>query len=420
MSEFNYQNNQLHLENCNLSDIAKQVGTPVYVYSKKQILDNFNAYKESFDQYLSDTSYTICYACKANSNLHVLKIMADAGAGADIVSGGELTRVLRAGIPANKVVYSGVGKSRSELEQALKAGIFQINVESKEELSDLSNIASEIGINASVALRVNPDVDAKTHEKITTGKKENKFGIEFDNAYDTYQHAVSLPAITPVGLTMHIGSQLTDLAPFKNAFLRMAELVTDLRDAGCTVDHIDLGGGIGVIYEDSDKPVSIAEYTKLVQEIIAPLGCHIIIEPGRSITGNAGALLTDVMYVKKGNSRQFAILNAAMNDLARPALYDAYHPIWPCHKSEQGNLEKYDIVGPVCETGDRFSLNEDMQPLKSGDLLALMVSGAYGAVMSSTYNTRPLVPEVLVDGNEWKIIRRKWDVEDMLALENFD
>lgn len=408
------------MEDVKLEDIAKAVGTPVYVYSSAQFENNFKAYKHSFEALMPDFPVTICYACKANSNIAVLRTLQRLGAGADIVSSGELSRAREAGIPSERIVFSGVGKSYNELSHALRENIFQINVESLEELELLSKVATDLKTTAPIALRINPDVDAKTHKKITTGKKENKFGIDFDRALEAYQIAASLPGIVPMGLTMHIGSQLLDTAPFKNAFKRMAKLVTLLRDNGHDIQRIDLGGGVGITYSQDDCAFNLNDYVALVRDIIAPLGCHIILEPGRSIAGDAGVLVSETLFVKKGNTREFVILDAAMNDLMRPALYDAYHPIWPCQKSQTDpKTTEYDIVGPVCETGDSFALSEKLPQIRQGDYIALMMSGAYGAVMASTYNTRPLAAEVMVKGGQYSIIRRRWTVEDILKQEQY-
>lgn len=413
MQTTQYKNKKLHMEDVALETLAEKYGTPLYCYSAAQITQNYNAYRDAFLKVASQDSFTICYATKANSNIAVLKLLGNLGAGADIVSGGEMARALAAGIPASKIVFSGVGKSEEELRAAITKGIFQINVESEEELVQLSALAVKMKAKKKIAvsIRVNPDVDAKTHAKITTGKKENKFGVDIDRAPALYKKALKMPGIDAVGVAVHIGSQLTSLTPFKRAYERVAELVEKLRKQGNNITRVDLGGGIGITYKD-ETPPDLTFYALMVRDIIMPLNVHVVMEPGRSIVGNAGVLLTRVRGVKKGASKQFLILDAAMNDLMRPALYDAYHAIWPARQATPKQL--YDVVGPVCETGDTFHVNEKLPVLKSGDVVALMTSGAYGAVMSSNYNTRPLAPEVLVSGKRADIIRKPQTVEDLI------
>lgn len=406
-----YKNKKLHMEDVALETLAQKYGTPLYCYSAAQITRNFNAYRDAFLKVAPADSFTICYATKANSNIAVLKLLGQLGAGADIVSGGEMARALAAGIPAGKMVFSGVGKSEEELRAAIAKGIFQINVESEEELAQIDALAVKMKKKVAVSIRVNPDVDAKTHAKITTGKKENKFGVDIDRAPALYKKALKMKGINATGVAVHIGSQLTSLAPFKRAYQRVAELVAKLRKQGNTITRVDLGGGIGITYKD-ETPPDLTFYALMVRDIIMPLNVHVVMEPGRSIVGDAGVLLSRVRGVKKGASKQFLILDAAMNDLMRPALYDAYHAIWPARQAAAKQV--YDVVGPVCETGDTFHVNEKLPALKAGDVVALMTSGAYGAVMSSNYNTRPLAPEVLVSGKRADLIRKPQTVEDLI------
>ena len=366
---------------------------------------------------LAGLDATICYALKANGNLAVIRTLARLGAGADVVSEGELRRALAAGVPPHKIVFSGVGKTRAEMAAALDAGIAQINVESEPELEALSEVAAARGVTAPVALRVNPDVDAGTHDKISTGRKENKFGIEAEHAVALYARAQTMTGIRPVGLAVHIGSQLTELAPYRETFGRVAALVRRLRADGHKVTHLDLGGGLGIVYRDETPPAP-ADYGAVVREVIGPLGCAVAIEPGRSLVGNAGVLLTRVIYVKQGTARRFVIVDAAMNDLARPTLYDAYHDIVTVAAPPAGApVAPVDVVGPVCETGDTFAVGRPLAPVKAGDLLAIMTAGAYGAAMASTYNARPLVPEVLVHGDRFAEVRPRQDYDTMLKSD---
>ncbi len=406
-----YKNKKLHMEDVALETLAEKYGTPLYCYSAAQITQNYNAYRDAFLKVSAPENFTICYATKANSNLAVLRLLGSLGAGADIVSGGEMARALAAGIPASKIVFSGVGKSEEELRAAITKGIFQINVESEEELVQLSALAAKMKKKVPVSIRVNPDVDAKTHAKITTGKKENKFGIDIARAPALYKKALKMQGIDALGVAVHIGSQLTSLAPFKRAYERVAELVVKLRKQGNDIRRVDLGGGIGITYKN-ETPPDLTFYALMVRDIIMPLNVHVVMEPGRSIVGNAGVLLSRVRGIKKGASKKFLILDAAMNDLMRPALYDAYHAIWPARQAAAKDV--YDVVGPVCETGDTFHIGEKLPTLKAGDVVALMTSGAYGAVMSSNYNTRPLAPEVLVSGKKSALIRRPQTVEDLI------
>jgi diaminopimelate decarboxylase len=407
-----YRRSVLHMEDVPLEKIAAAHGTPVYCYSATRIEDNYNAYRRALSRVMPEEGFTICYACKANSNLAVLRLLQKQGAGADIVSGGELYRVLKAGIPPSKIVFSGVGKTEEEIETAVRADLFQINVESEHELEIISRIAKRLKKTARVSFRVNPNVDAKTHAKITTGKKENKFGVDILRAPALYARAAKLPGVEAVGVAVHIGSQLTSLAPFGRAYMRVAELVKSLRRQGHDISRVDLGGGLGITYRD-ETPPDLSLYALLIRDIILPLDVHVVIEPGRSIVGNAGVLLSRVVEVKEGRDKKFMIIDAAMNDLLRASLYGAYHQILPLRKSQRRAL--YDVVGPVCETGDTFLVDERLPVQKAGDLVAIMASGAYGAVMSSNYNTRPLAPEVLVRDDKFALIRAPQSVKDIVG-----
>lgn len=415
MDHFQYQNGQLMAENVPLSQIAAEVGTPVYVYSTATLERHFRVFSEAFE----GLDALVCFAVKANSNLAVLKTLARAGAGADVVSLGELTRALRAGIPGDKIVFSGVGKTRGEMRAALEAGIKQFNVESEAELEALSHVAGQMGRIAPVSVRVNPDVDAKTHEKISTGKSENKFGIAWQKVDAVYARIMELENLEAVGVDLHIGSQLTDLAPFREAFEKVLTLVKDLRTKGHNIQHIDLGGGLGIPYDPSAAtPPQPSAYGAMVREVLQGLDCSIILEPGRMIAGNAGLLLTKMLYEKQGENRVFYILDAAMNDLSRPAMYDAYHGIVPVKEAQDSETVKADFVGPVCESSDVFAKQRETTPLEAGDLVAIKSAGAYGAVMASTYNSRPLVPEVLVSGNKYAVIRPRQSLEELLSLDD--
>lgn len=414
MTAFSYRDGQLHAEAVPLSRIAREVGTPAYVYSTAALAQTYRRFAAAF----AGLPLTICYALKANSNQAVIATLAKLGAGADVVSEGEMRRALAAGIPAGRIIFSGVGKTVAEMEAALAAGLHQINVESLPELEALSAVATRLGVTAPVALRINPDVDAQTHAKIATGRREDKFGIDIAEAPAVYARAAALPGLAPVGVAVHIGSQLTRLAPFRAAFGHIAELVVQLRGQGIALSRVDLGGGIGIPYRADDTPPTPEEYAGLIREIIAPLGTDIAIEPGRALVGQAGLLLSRVLFVKPGHSRRFVILDAAMNDLLRPALYEAWHPIVPAAEAPaEAPLQDCDIVGPVCETGDTFARHRPLPPLAAGDLVAFLAAGAYGAVMASNYNSRPLVPEVLVDGDRLAIVRKRPTFDEMLAQE---
>ena len=415
MDHFNYRDGELYAEDVALRQIAEEVGTPVYIYSTATLQRHFRVFKQPY----GDMDVLVCFAMKANSNQAVLKTLAAEGAGADVVSGGELTRALRAGIPAEKIVFSGVGKTRDEMRMALDAGICQFNVESEAELITLSEVAKEEGKIAPVSMRVNPDVDAKTHAKISTGLAENKFGIAWQKAQEVYALIKELPAVEAVGIDMHIGSQLTALTPFAEAFSRIADLVTALREKGHNIKHLDLGGGLGIPYDpDMENPPEPEAYGEVVKKYASDLGCKLIFEPGRMIAGNAGILMSKVEYIKQGIDRRFVILDAAMNDLARPALYDAFHHIEPVKQPRKdADMTPSDFVGPVCESGDTFAKDRMAPPLSAGDLIIFRSSGAYGAVMANSYNSRALVPEVLVNGNKMAVIRKRETIDELIARD---
>lgn len=409
---FPYVNDKMFAEKVDLNEIAKQVGTPFYCYSNTAIRQNFQAYQQAFSA--QDT--LICYAVKANGNQAVLSTLAKMGSGADVVSMGEILRARAAGIPADKIVYSGVAKIESEIEYALNEGIFQFNVESEPELELISQVASRLDKIAAIAFRINPDVCANTHAKISTGKSENKFGVPISKARLAYKQAASLPNIKVQGVDVHIGSQLTQLAPFEEAYKRIAQLIIDLRADGHDISVVDIGGGLGITYRDEVIP-SKQEYAAIAQAQLGHLGCKIVVEPGRSLLGNAGILVSSVVFVKTGEERQFLILDVGMNDLIRPSMYDAYHDILAVNKSNT-ELKTYDVVGPVCETGDTFAKARQVNESKSGDLIAVMSCGAYGAVMSSTYNTRMLAPEVMVKDSEFSIIRQRPSYDEVINADS--
>lgn len=415
MHHFSYKGGVLHAEDVSLARIAAEVGTPFYCYSSATLTRHYKVLAEAF----SGQDATICFAVKANSNQAVLATMARLGAGMDVVSEGELRRARAAGTPAEKIIFAGVGKTRDEMAYALREGIQSFNVESEPELEALSEVAAGLGATARVAIRVNPDVDAKTHAKISTGKSENKFGIPYLKAVELYAEARRLPAVSVEGIHMHIGSQITDLAPFRDAFRLMRDLTLELRREGHDIRHLDIGGGLGVPYRGSnDVPPHPDEYAALVKAALGDLGAKIYLEPGRMIAGNAGILVTRVVYVKQGAGKRFTIVDGAMNDLIRPTLYEAYHEVWPV---TEGLAEEppvlQDIVGPVCETGDYLALERKLAPFEADDLVAVMTAGAYGAVMSSTYNTRPLVPEVLVNGAAYEVVRPRPTYDELIGLD---
>ncbi|RZW05347.1 MAG: diaminopimelate decarboxylase [Rhodobacteraceae bacterium] len=405
MDHFLYKDGILHAEDVAIPEIAAEVGTPFYVYSSATLTRHY----QLFDDALADLDHMICYSMKANSNQAVLRLMASLGSGVDVVSGGEYRRAKAAGFPGERIVFSGVGKTADEMELALNGGIRQFNLESEPEMALLSGVAERLGVTAPVTVRVNPDVDARTHEKITTGKFENKFGIPISRARDVYAQAAALPGLEIVGIDVHIGSQLTDLAPFEAAYRAVADLTRVLRDDGHDIQRLDLGGGLGIPYERSNTaPPLPLEYGEMVRRTVGDLGCEVQIEPGRLIAGNAGLLISGVIFVKSGEGRDFLILDAAMNDLIRPAMYGAWHDIVPVIEPEAGaEMHAYDVVGPVCETGDTFTRNRPLPHVSAGDLVAFRSAGAYGAVMASEYNTRPLIPEVLVHQHQFAVIRSR-------------
>ena len=413
MSATAYRGGRLHIEGVPLERIAAEVGTPAYCYSLAALRANY----AEFAGAARGLDAAICYAVKANSNVAIIAALARLGAGADVVSVGEMRRALAAGVPPDRIVFSGVGKKASELAAALEAGIMQINVESEAELRQLSDVAGAMGRTATIAVRINPDVDAGTHAKITTGRKENKFGVDYDQARRVYAVARQLPGLDPVGVAVHIGSQITDVTPYRAAFARVAELVRALRADGIAISRIDLGGGLGIVY-GSETPPSLPDYMAIVRETVGGLGCHLTFEPGRWMVGNTGVLLSEVIHVKPGHARNFVIVDAAMNDLIRPTLYDAWHAIVPVRQPAPGaRAERCDVVGPICESGDYLAQDRELPPLASGDLIVLESAGAYGAVMASTYNSRPLVPEVLVDGERFAVIRPRQTLEELLAAD---
>jgi diaminopimelate decarboxylase len=415
MHHFEYRNGILHAEDVDLTSLAEAVGTPFYCYSTATLERHYKVFAGAF----ADVRALVCYAMKANSNQAVIATLAKLGAGADVVSEGELRRALAAGVPAQKIMFSGVGKTARELAAAVDAGILCINVESEAELELLSSIAASKGRTAHVSLRVNPDIDAKTHRKIATGKSENKFGIPISRARAVYARAAKLPGLRVSGVDMHIGSQITELAPFGDAFALLSDFVRELRTDGHTISHVDLGGGLGIPYrEDVDQPPHPDDYAAMVKRATRDLDCTLIFEPGRLIVGNAGILVTRVIYLKRGEAKDFVIIDAAMNDLVRPTLYEAHHDIKPVREPVPGTPRiTADVVGPVCETGDYMALGRDMPQPKPGDLLALMTAGAYGAVQAGTYNTRALVPEVLVRNAEWALVRPRVEVDQLIALD---
>ncbi|MFD2174594.1 diaminopimelate decarboxylase [Rhodobacter lacus] len=416
MDHFLYKGGVLHAEDVAIPEIAAAVGTPFYVYSAATLTRHFRL----FDEALEGTDHLVCFAIKSNSNLAVLKLLGNLGAGMDVVSGGEYRRAKAAGVPGERIVFSGVGKTREEITLALTGGIRQFNVESEPELRAISEIATALGVTAPIALRVNPDVDAKTHEKIATGKSENKFGIPIAKARAVYAEAAKLPGIEVIGVDVHIGSQLTDLAPFEAAFTKVRELTQALREDGHDIRRLDLGGGLGIPYTRSnDAPPLPTDYGAMIKRVLGDLGCELEIEPGRLISGNAGLMISSVIYLKEGEGRNFLILDAAMNDLVRPAMYGAHHDIVPVIEAQPGTEPApFDVVGPVCETGDTFAKGREMTPLSSGDLVAFRSAGAYGAVMSSEYNSRPLIPEVLVEGDHFAVIRQRPSFEEMLGRDS--
>ena len=416
MNHFDYKEGILHAEDVSLPEIAEQVGTPFYCYSTATLKRHYEVFTAAFEE----IDALVCYAMKANSNQAVLATLANLGSGADVVSMGELMRARAAGIPANKIMFSGVGKKPEEMDLALREEILCFNIESEPELKILSQRAAALNKVAKVSFRINPDVDAKTHAKISTGKAEDKFGIPWKDAPRIYAKAADLPGIKVTGIDMHIGSQITDLEPFDTAFARLAELITHLRAEGHEIDHVDLGGGLGIPYhEDNQPPPDPDAYAQVVKKHVRNLDAKVIFEPGRLIAGNAGVFVTQVIYVKEGDDRIFVIVDGAMNDLIRPTLYDAYHEVRPVNIARASTSRvTADIVGPVCESGDFLAKQREMSKPLAGDLLALGSAGAYGAVQAGTYNSRPLVPEVLVNGNQFHVIRPRLSLEQLIELDS--
>jgi diaminopimelate decarboxylase len=412
MDHFLYRDGALFAEDVPVAEIVAAVGTPVYIYSTATLTRHFRL----FDEALAGMDHLVCYAMKAASNQAILKTLARLGAGMDVVSGGEYARARAAGVPGERIVFSGVGKTEEEMRLALRGGVRQVNVESEPEMALLSRVATDMGVSVPITVRVNPDVDARTHAKIATGKSENKFGIPIARAREVYAHAAALPGLEVIGIDVHIGSQLTELEPFEQAYRKVAELTEQLRADGHDIRRLDLGGGLGIPYARSNAaPPLPTDYGALIRRTVGHLGCEIEIEPGRLIAGNAGLMVSRVIYVKSGEGRDFLILDGAMNDLIRPAMYDAYHDIVPVTEADAGaEQQPYDIVGPVCESGDTFARGRMMPPLAAGDLVAFRSAGAYGAVMASEYNTRPLIPEVLVHGDQFAVIRARPTFDEMI------
>jgi diaminopimelate decarboxylase len=415
MHHFTYRAGVLHAEDVSLDRLAAEVGTPFYCYSTATLTRHYRVFAGAF----ADVRALVCYAMKANSNQAVVATLGKLGAGADVVSGGELARALAAGIAPEKIMFSGVGKTPQELAAAVDAGILCVNVESEPELELLSAIAAGNGRCAGISLRVNPDIDARTHAKIATGKSENKFGIPISRAREVYAHAAKLPGVRVKGVDMHIGSQITDLQPFDDAFVLLSDFVRMLRSDGHDIEHVDLGGGLGIPYRhDNDPPPEPDAYAEVVKRATRALDCTLIFEPGRLIVGNAGVMVTRVVYVKRAENKTFIIVDAAMNDLIRPTLYDAHHDILPVREARPAASRIVaDVVGPVCETGDFLALNREMAAPQPGDLLAVMTAGAYGAVQAGTYNTRPLIPEVMVNGDRFAVVRPRVEVAELISRD---
>ncbi|MBT9245604.1 diaminopimelate decarboxylase [Gemmobacter fulvus] len=416
MDHFLYKNGSLHAEDVALSEIAASVGTPFYCYSSATLARHYQLFKEALDPLPN----MVCFAIKSLSNVAVLKLLGDLGAGMDVVSGGEYLRAKAAGVPGDRIVFSGVGKTRAEMRLALEGGIRQFNVESEPEMRALSDVAASMGVVAPITIRVNPDVDARTHEKIATGKSENKFGIPIARAREVYAEAARLPGLDVVGIDVHIGSQLVELEPFEQAYLKVADLTAVLRADGHNIRRLDLGGGLGIPYTRSNEaPPLPLDYGALIKRTVGHLGCEIEIEPGRLIAGNAGVLVSTVIYVKNGEGRDFLILDAAMNDLVRPSMYGAHHDIVAVQEpAAAAPSQGFDVVGPVCETGDTFAKARELPLLAEGDLVAFRSAGAYGAVMASEYNTRPLIPEVLVRDDHFAVIRARPSFDEILKRDN--
>ena len=413
MHHFSYKNGELYAEDVPLATIAGQVGTPVYVYSQATLERHFKAVDQAFE----GLDHVVCFAVKANSNQAVIATMARLGAGADIVSGGELFRSMAAGVPAGRIVYSGVGKSEAEMRSALDAGILMFNIESAQELVVLNEVAGRMGVKAPVSLRVNPDVDAQTHPKITTGLSKNKFGMDIDLAFKQYQEAAKLPNLELKGVSCHIGSQLTKVEPFADALERLGVLIGRLRGAGIELELLDLGGGLGITY-DQEEPPSPAQYAQALKEQASRLGLKLVLEPGRVIVGNAGIMMCKVLFTKDTPTKHFIIVDAGMNDLVRPAMYDSFQAIWPVREDLDRSQVVSDVVGPICETGDFLARDRGLPDMRRGELVAVMSAGAYGFSMASTYNSRPRVAEVMVSGDRWSVVRRRETTEELMRGES--
>lgn len=413
MHHFAYHNSKLYAEDVDLSQLAQQVGTPAYVYSQATLTRHFKVFSQAFQ----GLDALVCFAVKANSNRAVMALMASLGGGADIVSGGELTRALAAGVPAERIVYSGVGKSLAEMQAALEAGILMFNIESVQEMAVLNQVAADLGLKAPVSLRVNPDVDAQTHPKITTGLATNKFGLDVDLAFAQYQEAAKLDHLELKGVSCHIGSQLTQVAPFADALDRLGLLVAKLREAGIDLSLLDLGGGLGITYRDEEPP-SPEEYAAALKDQVAAMNMRLVLEPGRVLVGNAGILLSRVLYTKDTPAKHFIVVDAAMNDLVRPSFYDSFHNIVPVDENQERPKVLADIVGPICETGDYLARDREIADVQRGDLIAVMSAGAYGFTMSSTYNSRPRAAEVMVNGDSWAVVRERETIEEVMRGES--
>ena len=415
MHHFAYRNGVLHAEAVDLASLAQAVGTPFYCYSTATLERHYRVFAGAF----ADVPSLVCYSLKANSNQAVIATLAKLGAGADVVSGGELKRALAAGVPRDKIMFSGIGKTAAELALAVDENVLCVNVESEPELELLSAIAVGKGRSIDISVRVNPDVDAKTHAKIATGRAEDKFGIPISGARAVYAKAAKLPGLRVAGVDMHIGSQITELSPFGDAFALLSDFVRTLRGDGHTISHVDLGGGLGIPYrDDNEPPPDPSAYAEVVKRATRGLNCKLIFEPGRLIVGNAGILVTRVLYLKRGEAKTFVIVDAGMNDLIRPTLYEAHHEIQPVVEPSPGAQHlTADVVGPVCESGDFLALGRDIAEAQPGDLLAVMTAGAYGAVQAGTYNTRPLIPEVLVRDGEWALVRPRLEADQLIGLD---